>query len=304
MEKALDLIAKNEIFHLLNPAEITSLKEIISFADFQKGDLVFDTNKAPQFLFIVRSGSFILQLPNSEYKNLDTGELFGEIGIINKEFRSGSVRATENSSVIQICGTKLFQKEYIAPATSLKVMSALAKRITNYLRSKEQVSTTEIIEEGESDQVEFKSTLRWNLHSDRKDKAIENASLKTMVAFMNTAGGILLVGVSDDGTLLGLENDKFPNHDKFLLHLTSLVKDRIGSTFNTYLHFSIEEIGEKYVLRIDCQPATKPAYLSDGNQDHFYIRTGPSTTDLRLRMVYPYIRERFYPEPDTKESEV
>jgi len=47
------------------------------------------------------------------------------------------------------------------------------------------------------------------------------------------------------------------------------------------------------VLRIDCAPSTQPAYVSDGKLDHFYIRTGPSTTDMRLSEVYGYLKERF-----------
>ena len=142
--------------------------------------------------------------------------------------------------------------------------------------------------------MEFKSTLRWNLKADKKDKAIENASLKTLVAFMNSNGGLLLVGIDDDGTPLGLESDRFPNPDKTLLHLTNLVKDRIGSIYLKFINASIEEVQNRQVLRIDCQPATTPAYLIDGQQDHFYIRTGPSTTSLRLSKVYDYIKSRFY----------
>ena len=294
MDKTLEIISQHEVFSELNQEELVRLKGIVSHKTFKEGELVFDTNKIPNYLFLIESGSFILQLTNNEYKTLSGGQLFGEIGIINKDFRSGSIRAVEDASVIRICGARIFQEEYTNPVTSLKVMSALAKRITNYLRSKEQVSTKEIIEQGENDQVEFKSTLRWNLHSNKKDKSIENASLKTMVAFMNTKGGILIIGADDDGTILGLEQDKFPNHDKLLLHLTSIVKERIGSTYSKYLQFTIETISDQYILRIDCLPASKPAYLTDSNQDHFYIRTGPATTDLRLSKVYSYIRERFY----------
>ena len=227
---------------------------------------------------------------------MEAGELFGEIGIINQDFRSGSVRAIENSTVICISGDKLFSQEYVPAEVSLVILRTLAKRLTTYLRSKEQISTEEIIHNGENDQVEFKSTLRWNLFSNKKDPKLEHASLKTIAAFMNTHGGILLIGVADNGEILGLKNDQFPNHDKLLLHLTKLIKDKIGPTFTSYLHFSIENIGEKHLLRIDCQPAPKPAYLQDSQQGYFYIRTGPASTALPLAKVYGYIRERFYEE--------
>jgi len=85
-----------------------------------------------------------------------------------------------------------------------------------------------LIDTGENDRFELKSTLRWNLKSNRPDKEIENAWLKTIIAFLNTDGGLLLIGVEDDGNVLGLEPDKFPNADRYLLHVNNLIRERIG----------------------------------------------------------------------------
>jgi len=56
----------------------------------------------------------------------------------------------------------------------------------------------------------------------------------------------------------------------------------MGAVHNQSLHVSIENINQKEILRIDCTPSASPVYVKDGNLEHFYIRTGPSTTDLRL----------------------
>lgn len=290
------LLLKHEIFSALDVDHIELLLALTERRTYASGELVFDTNMQPNYLFFIEEGRFGLQLPDNTFKEMEAGELFGEIGIINQDFRSGSVRAIEHSTVICISGDKLFNQEYVPAEVSLVILRTLAKRLTTYLRSKEQISTEEIIHNGENDHVEFKSTLRWNLFSNKKDPKLEHASLKTIAAFMNTHGGILLIGVADDGEILGLENDQFPNHDKLLLHLTKLIKDKIGPTFTSYLHFSIENIREKHLLRIDCQPAPKPAYLQDSQQGYFYIRTGPASTALPLAKVYGYIRERFYEE--------
>ncbi len=46
--------------------------------------------------------------------------------------------------------------------------------------------------------------------------------------FLNSkGGGTLLVGVTDDGDVLGIEADSFANEDKMYLHLNNLIKDRI-----------------------------------------------------------------------------
>src|SRR3972149_581196 len=73
-----------------------------------------------------------------------------------------------------------------------------------YLRAHRQAE--ELIKQGESKTLEFKSTLRWNLQEDRQDdKAVTHAILKTIAAFLNTEGGDLLIGVADDGSVRGIE---------------------------------------------------------------------------------------------------
>src|SRR5262249_22812592 len=72
----------------------------------------------------------------------------------------------------------------------------------------------QLITAGESDQVEFKATLRINMHTGQKDARMETAVLKTIAGFLNTGGGRLIVGVRDDGTPLGIEADKFESEDK------------------------------------------------------------------------------------------
>jgi hypothetical protein len=60
-------------------------------------------------------------------------------------------------------------------------------------------SVPDLIRGGENDRVAFKSTMRWNLKTDKADKAVEKAWLETIVAFLNPDGGTLLVGVDDGG---------------------------------------------------------------------------------------------------------
>ncbi|MEO0339866.1 MAG: RNA-binding domain-containing protein [Bacteroidota bacterium] len=293
MQQHIHLLHTHEVFKDLDQTEIKQLSSITELQSFKSEEMVFGTDKQSSFFYYIISGKLALHLTNNEFKPLVPGQLFGEIGVINPEFRSGVVIAAEPTQVLCICGKRLFDEEEIPPSTALKVLRALSKRVTNYLRSREQISTKEIIDLGENNTVEFKSTLRWNLYAQKKDKAIEKAALKTIAAFMNSAGGILLIGVKDDGTLLGLSEDRFDNHDKMLLHLTKIIQKRIGTLYMKFLHFNIEQVEDQEVLRIDCGPATTPAYYKDDQSEHFFIRTGPATTDLGLSKVYKYIKERF-----------
>jgi len=49
-----------------------------------------------------------------------------------------------------------------------------------------------LIRDGESKTLEFKQTLTKNIRTNQKDKKIQKATLKTIVAFLNTEGGTLL----------------------------------------------------------------------------------------------------------------
>ena len=111
---------------------------------------------------------------------------------------------------------------------------------------------------------------------------------------MNTAGGTLLIGVDDDGTVVGTEIDRFKNHDKYLLHLTNLIKSKISEVHGDFVSFDFESIRDKQILRVTCETATLPAYIQDGEQEYFYIRTGPSSTPLKLSQVHDYILSRFH----------
>lgn len=87
---------------------------------------------------------------------------------------------------------------------------------------------SQILTKGESEAVKFKSTLRTNLHTGSQDPRMELAVLKTLAGFLNTNGGTLIVGISDDGSPVGIESDGFPNEDKMALHLVNIIKSRMG----------------------------------------------------------------------------
>ena len=296
-ESQKELIAifrKNKVFSSLSDQELTQLAAISSFKNYEKDQTVFSEAQEAQHLFLVAEGSFILQLKSTKIKIFKPGELFGEIGIINNAVRTGTVRAYERAVAIVIHGGRLFEEEFINPRLALKIIRALAKKITGYLRSKEQISTLELIRAGENHFVEFKSSLRMNRGSGKKDKAVELGILKTVAGFFNTQGGTMIVGVDDEGQILGLEDDQFPSYDKLVLHLIYLIKMRISALHIDFVSFDLVELDGKFILRVDCDAATTPAYVRDGSQEFFFIRTGPSTTNLKISAVYNYIQKRFH----------
>ncbi len=151
----------------------------------------------------------------------------------------------------------------------------------------------ENVKNGEDDHQEFKSTLRKNLHTRQNDPKMEMGVLKTIAGFLNASGGTLYVGVADDGAAVGLEEDGFPNEDKFLLHLTNLINGRIGQSHNLYINFSIEDYLDKRALVVKCLPSKSAVWTKDGNDQKLFVRTGPSTSELKGAEAQAYIEKRF-----------
>ena len=156
-----------------------------------------------------------------------------------------------------------------------------------------EIDVAGLIVGGESDLVELKSTLRVNLHTGRRDKRMEQAVLRTLAGFLNKDGGTLIVGVSDDGEPLGLDVDGFDNEDRMSLHLVNIVNRSVGANVWAFMHANFDDFGAGRVLVIRCDKAPVPVYVSDGDGEHFYVRTGPSTTELPVRLALDYIRQRF-----------
>ena len=150
-----------------------------------------------------------------------------------------------------------------------------------------------LVDEGETTTIEFKSTLRINLHTGEKDPRMELSVLKTLAAFLNAHGGTLIIGVADDGEPVGIDADKFPNEDKMYLHLVNLIKDRIGPSHMMYLHPRFDEYKGSRVLVVECLPAKSPVFVRDGKQERFYVRTGAATTELQGAQMQEYIQKRF-----------
>ncbi len=157
----------------------------------------------------------------------------------------------------------------------------------------EEVNLIDLIRDGESDVLEFKSTLRTNLHTDKHDNRIEHAVLKTLAGFLNTQGGSLVIGVSNEGTPLGVEADGFSDEDKMSLHLVNIVNSRMGPNAWAAMHASFDDYEDHRVLVVRCERSSSAVYLKNENAKQFYIRTGPSTTELSGDDLVEYVKQHF-----------
>lgn len=162
---------------------------------------------------------------------------------------------------------------------------------TRKIDSPEEV--LQIIKQGESEKLEFKETLKTNIHTGFPDRNVELASLKTLTALMNSEGGMLLIGVSDSGEIRGTERDNFYSNDKFTLHFTNLIKEHIGNQHLPCMNTQLIQINNKYILKVECIKSKKPVFLRIGKDEQFYIRIGPASVQLTGSKLVDYIGNNF-----------
>ena len=153
-----------------------------------------------------------------------------------------------------------------------------------------------LIAAGESDVVEFKSSLRWDHRQKKCNKALEIVIVKTIAGFLNHDGGDLLVGVADDGSIVGLEDDyatlRKKDRDGFELLLMQLVKNALGGDVCTLLHAVFQEIDGRDVCRVLIEPSERPVYVQHEGRAWYFVRTGNSTRELDTKEAIDHIARR------------
>ena len=150
-----------------------------------------------------------------------------------------------------------------------------------------------LISKGENKEVEFKQTFALDVKSRKKEKYIVKSCIKTIAAFLNTEGGTLLVGVSDDGEILGIEEEVgllYKNNDKFLLNFKDTLKANIGVKLLTSIVFNLKKEMDKTVLVVECLRSDEEVFIP---KNEFYVRTNPATEKLEGRELIGYVKSHF-----------
>jgi len=150
-------------------------------------------------------------------------------------------------------------------------------------------SISELIAEGESETLEFKQTYRYNPYTKQTDDKLLFACSRAIASFLNTKGGVLLIGVTDSGEIYGIDKE-FDSNDKFLIHINShLLGDKLNISTNDNVRFEIIEVDSKKVCKVTCIKNPEPVFL-----DHkFCVRRGPTTIELKGSKMLKYCREHF-----------
>jgi hypothetical protein len=185
------------------------------------------------------------------------------------------------------------------PISSTKVLSQIDKVLdaVGELADTDRISS--LIREGESKSVEFKETFSLDVNKQTKENYIRASSIKTIAAFLNSDGGVLLIGVNDAGVITGLDTEvqKFhkadnihKSRDRFLLDFKNALKHHIGEQFYTFINHRLVSVDSQIVLFVECKASPMAVYVD--NKD-FFVRTNPSTDQLEGPKLVAYIQNHF-----------
>lgn len=109
---------------------------------------------------------------------------------------------------------------------------------------------------------------------------------KEIVAFANSTGGTLYVGVADNGEITGLENP-----DMVTQQIVNMVRDSIKPDITMFIHYETRDIEGKQIVAVEVQRGTeRPYYLVKKGlrPEGVFVRQGTSSvpaTDTAIRRM-------------------
>jgi hypothetical protein len=155
----------------------------------------------------------------------------------------------------------------------------------------------EIISLGEKDKIEFKSSMLYDYDRKQKNKLMGMIIAKTISSFLNSDGGILLIGIDDEGNVLGIKKDlqtlENPNLDQFEINFTNIIVQYLGKIPRRFVEIKFSKVEKKDIAIVHTKPSPRPVYVKYKNEKKFYIRQGNCSLPLDIEDATVYIRDNW-----------
>lgn len=110
-----------------------------------------------------------------------------------------------------------------------------------------------------------------------------------VVAFANTDGGKIYIGINDDGSVQGVRNA-----DETMLQITNMIRDVVRPDVTMFTECAVEEVEGQPVVVVTVQRGTaRPYYLSGKGvrPEGVYIRQGASSVPASETAILNMIKE-------------
>ncbi|MBI3718595.1 MAG: ATP-binding protein [Sphingobacteriales bacterium] len=209
--------------------------------------------------------------------------------IIKRWFHSFSFHMTGMSGIFLLIGT--------TTGFGFGIYFKNMQKKNRLLLKQEQflnLNIEQTIQQGENEYTEFKSSLRYDYAKKNTNKELEIVIAKTIAGLMNANGGKLIIGIADNGEILGLENDYFTfkhkNRDGFERRLYEIISQYLGAEFCSHAHIYFYRKADKDFCAIEIVKSPTPVYVNSDKDSTFYLRTGNATTALTVKEAVSYIK--------------
>jgi hypothetical protein len=210
------------------------------------------------------------------------------------EWISGDINIESAAEVLRDLGYLDCANGKWSCSHSLLALQRLGLERLQALRPDDEASIIDLISRGESSVLEFKSTAKFDLRSKKAEVHISDAVVKTVAGFANAGGGDLLIGVDDEGQVLGLENDLKLFKDREDGFERWLIGDLLGKALGQATVTSLCSVGflkvrGRLIIRVGILRAPDVVFVNDQT---VYLRTGNQTRELSGREVVDFARTR------------
>jgi len=183
--------------------------------------------------------------------------------ILNEQWKFNLALSASAFGVAVLIAFYFIGREIVMPAKRISLDEALLRK-------------------EENENIEFKPAL----DGDFGNRDLRLEALKTIAAFMNTSGGTLFIGVLNDSTICGIQEnlERFNgSRDGYRRHLGHLIAERIGVDYAIYVRDSFEEKDRKTVCIVEVEKSLKPAFVKWENDNFFFVRQCSRTVALDPR---------------------
>jgi hypothetical protein len=172
----------------------------------------------------------------------------------------------------------------------LEFKSSMLAIMKEDLGIKRLQDTSKYVDKNEKKILENSIRIKERIIQDK----LETSIIKTISSFLNSEGGVLLIGVEDDGKICGIENDyyilteRLKNWEGWLDHLLRIVEKQIGLEFVNCIQIERIFCQDKTIAKIVVKKSSIPVYIVKGSIK-FYIRRLNTCRSLDLEQSANYI---------------
>jgi hypothetical protein len=162
------------------------------------------------------------------------------------------------------------------------------------------VRLEDVIAGHETERVEFKSTAFFDVRAQTPNKAMTGVVIDEIASFLNADGGLMIIGVDDNGKVLGLdsdwqtmaEGDRTP--DEYQQRIRARVREDLGPVAGSLVSFGFPKIDDCEVCVVSIVASGRPVFRKvDSRTEEFIVRQGNGKLKLKMSEAVAYIQSHW-----------